>query len=140
MEGARHDATVAIFDYECDTSRFDDTATRQTVFAVRSTRLTTSHFALIPARWRDRWLDKSRRNAVIGSGYRLYSDDAARFSPIDERILQILDGHSCLEAGGGCMLLYRRGSLIAPRDVDRFFTTGLRVYALLLGAKQPDTA
>lgn len=131
MQRSLADATVAIFDYACDRSKRDEVTTRQTVLAVRSPTLEFPHFALIPSNWWDRLVDGFRGNAALQDGYRVISEDADALGRLDERLLTSLDGRTCLEAGEGFMLLYRRDALVAPQDIDEMARTGLEIYSVL---------
>ena len=54
---------------------------------------------------------------------------------LDQRLFTMLDRRMTLEVGGGCMLLYRRGRLVAPDKIDSFLATGRQIYSLLAGMK-----
>jgi hypothetical protein len=135
IEGTVDGAAVAIFDYECDSSRRGDTLADQTVFAARSADLPTPQFSLVPANAWDRLVDQFRDRSAVQDRRRLISDGAVLLEDLDRRLLTILDRRMTLEVGGGCMLLYRKGRLVAPEEIDDYLATGLRVYALLSGMK-----
>jgi hypothetical protein len=135
LEGTVDEATVAIFDYECESSRRGDRLVDQTVFAARSTDLPTPQFSLVPASSVDRLVDRFRKNSAIKDRHQLISDGAVQFRDLDQRLFTCLDRRMTLEAGGGCMLLYRRDRLVASDELDNFLATGLQVYSLLVGMK-----
>jgi hypothetical protein len=137
MEGTVDNATVAIFDYQCDGSNRSEITIRQTVFAARSTDLPTSRFSLVPASSWDRLVDRFGASGAIQHRYRLISDGSVQFRDFDERLFACLDGQMTLEAGGGCMLLYRRDRLVAPEELDAFLATGLQIYTLVCGIEIP---
>jgi hypothetical protein len=132
MEGAERDATIAVFDHECDRSRHNDTTTRQTVFAVRSPRLSSPHFALMPASWWRRILRRFTESPALEHGYCVITENEQSLGPIDERLFSLLDGKTCLEAGEGFLLLYCRNRLVAPQDIDEFLASGRQIYAVLV--------
>ena len=90
MEGTVDEATVAIFDYECDSSRSSDTTVRQTVFAVRSKNLPTPQFSLVAASSWDRLVDRFRGSGAIHHRRRLISDGEVQFRDLDDRIVHML--------------------------------------------------
>jgi hypothetical protein len=130
MERTMDEAKVAIFDYECESSSSDATIC-QTVFAVRSTLLPATQFTLLAASSWDRLVDRFRDESAIQDQHRLISDGEVQLGDLDERLFQWLDRHMTLEAAGGCMLLYKRGQLVAPHEIDDFLATGMQIYSLL---------
>jgi hypothetical protein len=130
MQRSFAEAAVAILDYECDTAGSELT-TRQTVFSLWSDRLAIPHFALIPASSRDRLLARFRDNAVLSNGYRAISGDADRPERIDHQLFAHLGSGTCLEAGEGVLLLYRKGVLAAPDEIADLITSGLRIFPVL---------
>jgi hypothetical protein len=133
IQGTVDEAAVAIFDYECDSTKRGDTLVRQTVLAVRSTNLPTPQFSLAAASAWDRLVDRFREGGAIQDHRRLISDGEVRFRDLDEQLFGRLDRQMTLEVGGGCMLLYRRGRLVAPNEIDDFLATGLHICSLLSG-------
>jgi hypothetical protein len=131
MERSLADATVTIFDYACDRSKREEVTTRQTVLAVRSPTLEFPHLALIPSNWWSRLVDGFRGNVALPDGYRVITEDAGALERLDERLHTLLDGRTCLEAGEGFMLLYRRDALVAPQDIDELARTGVEIYSVL---------
>ena len=129
IEQSSEDATVAVFDYECDKPGYDELTTRQTVLAVRSSRLDFPHFALVPANSWDRIAARVRGSVVIQHGYRLIAPGADL--QFDERLFGLLDEKTSLEAGEGFLLLYQRDHLVSPEDLEERFKTGLEIYAAL---------
>jgi hypothetical protein len=137
MEGTIDDATVAIFDYQCDGSSRSEITIRQTVFAARSTNLPTHQFSLVPAGPWERLVDRFRASSALQDCHRLISDGAVQLTDLDERLLACLNRQTTLEAGGGCMLLYRRDRLVAPEELDDFLASGLQICSLLCGMNLP---
>jgi hypothetical protein len=130
IEGTIDNATVAIFDYQCDGSNRSEITIRQTVFAARSADLPTPQFSLVPASSLDRVF---RGSGTLQDRRRLISDGTVQFRDLDERLLAYLDRQMTLEAGGGCMLLYRRDRLVAPEEIDNFLSVGRQICTLLCG-------
>jgi hypothetical protein len=133
MEGTIDEATVAIFDYECDSSRRGDMLVDQTVFAASSADLPSPQFSLAAASAWDRLIDQFRVSSAIQDRRRLISDGAVQFRDLDSRLFTALDRRMTLEVGGGCMLLYQRGRIVEPDDFDGFLATGLQIHRLLSG-------
>ena len=135
MEGTVDEATVAIFDYQCDGSSRSEITIRQTVFAARSTELPTSQFSLVPAGSWQRLVDRFRGSVALQDRRRLISDGTVQFRDLDQRLFASLDWPMTLEAGGGCMLLYQRDRLVAPDEIDDFLAIGMQIYAIACGMK-----
>ena len=130
MERSIADAAVAILDYEYDKAGSEATA-RLTVFSLRSAKLSFRHFALVPASLWDRLLASLGRNVVLSNGYRMITDDADVSARFDPKLFTHLAGGTCLEAGEGVLLLYRRGSCAAPHEIGDLITNGLQIFAML---------
>jgi hypothetical protein len=129
VERSMDEMTVAVFDYTCDRSRSHDVTTRQTVFAVRSPRLAFPHFALVPSGW----CDRLRGNVVLQARYWAISEGRGIPEELDERLFPLLDRRTCLEAGEGFLLLYRRNRVVVPEKVDELVRTGLEIFSILSG-------
>jgi hypothetical protein len=102
-------------------------------FAMRSSELAFPHFALVPSDWWGRLVDRLRGNVALQGRYRAIGEDPRVTERFDERHFPLLNGQTCLEAGEGFLLLYRRNRVVAPENVDELVRTGLGICSKLSG-------
>jgi hypothetical protein len=132
MEAPVGQTRVMIFDFECDKPHSDRPASRQTVFAVKSSDVRHAAVALIPPRWRDKLFGAFRgpnpASMRIPDGYRLI-DDSDAVETLGWRFAGLLDGKITVEAGEGMLLVYRKDRLVQPVQIEEFMRQGLEIYS-----------
>jgi hypothetical protein len=132
MEAPVGQTRVMIFDFECDKPNSEGPASRQTVFAVKSSNVGHPAVALVPARWWDRLFGAFREpnadSLRIPDGYRLI-DGFNVVETLGWRLACLLDGKITVEAGEGMLLVYRKDKLSQPDQIDDLMQQGLEIYS-----------
>ena len=127
MRRREKDGTLAVFDFCQPNPRHADTTLRQTVLALKSNELEFPHFAIAPTSFDARLSSRFRTDVNIRDGYRCYGEPPAGIQEELRSLSEVLEASFTLEAGDGCLLLYR--DELANRD--RTWLEDLEIDALV---------
>ncbi len=119
--------TLAVFDFCQPNPRQADATLRQTVLALKSKELEFSYFAITPTNFDDRLSSRFRSDVNIRDGYRCYGEPPEGIQEELRSLSEVLQASFTLEAGDGCLMLYR--CELANRD--RTWLKALEIEALV---------